>query len=429
MPDLDETHDPARRSWVASANDAATDFPIQNLPFGVFSPPGEAPRGGVAIGDTILDIGRAFEAGLLEGDAAEAASAPALNALLALGRGEARDLRRQVGALLDAENPPRPDLLHQAADCALHLPVTVRNYTDFYAGIHHAIAATSIMRPGTPPLPPNYKYVPIAYHGRASSVRPSGGDVRRPQGQRCPDPAQPPTFGPSERLDLELEMGVFVGAGNPVGEPIPIGEAAQHAWGFCLLNDWSARDIQAWEMAPLGPFLAKNFSTTISPWIVTADALAPFRAPAMARADADPKPLDYLWSDADQESGGLAVALAVSFRTQRMREAGEQAVTVIRSNARYLYWTPAQMLAHHSSGGCNMLPGDLIGTGTISGPTNDQLSSLLELTRAGQEPFTLPNGERRGFLHDGDEVSFTARCERPGYVPIGFGTCGGRVIP
>ena len=429
MTDIDDTHDPARRSWVASANQAGTDFPIQNLPFGVFSPPGGAPRGGVAIGDAILDVGAACSAGLLRGEAALAASGPALNALLALDRREARGLRREIGALLDAASPTRPDLLHDAAACTLHLPVTVRNYTDFYAGIHHAIAATSIMRPGTPPLPPNYKYVPIAYHGRASSVRPSGADVRRPSGQRSPDPAQAPSFGPSQRLDLELEMGLFVGCGNAIGEPIPIAEAERHLFGYCLLNDWSARDIQAWEMAPLGPFLAKNFSTTISPWIVTADALAPFHTPAMARAEDDPKPLDYLWAENDQRSGGLDVDLTVSMRTQRMREAGDAAVAVIRSNARYLYWTPAQMLAHHSSGGCNMLSGDLLGTGTISGPTDDQLSSLLELTRAGQTPFTLPNGEQRGFLQDGDEVSFTARCQRESFVSIGFGTCSGRVIP
>ncbi len=429
MADIDETHDPARRSWVASANQAGTDFPIQNLPFGVFSPRAGAPRGGVAIGDTILDIGAAASAGLLRGEATAAASGSTLNALLALDRSEARALRREIGVLLDAASPPRPDLLHPAADCAIHLPVTVRNYTDFYAGIHHAIAATSIMRPGTPPLPPNYKYLPIAYHGRASSVRASGADVRRPRGQRAPDSAQAPTFGPSERLDLELEMGMFIGAGNAIGEPIPIAEAERHLFGFCLLNDWSARDIQAWEMAPLGPFLAKNFSTTISPWIVTADALAPFRAPAMARDAGDPKPLDYLWADDDQRSGGLDIDLTVCFRTHRMREAGEAAVAVIRSNARYLYWTPAQMLAHHSSGGCNMLPGDLLGTGTISGPTDDQLSSLLELTRGGQTPFALPNGEQRGFLQDGDEVSFTGRCQRDGFVSIGFGTCSGCVIP
>ena len=435
MPDrasaLDETHDPARRSWVGSANRPDTDFPIQNLPFGVFAPSGGRPRGGIAIGDTILDISAAQAAGLFEGEAAqaaEAASGPALNPLLALGPDAARALRRQAGALLDAGSKPRPDLLHEAAGSALHLPVTVRNYTDFYAGIHHATAATSIMRPGTPPLPPNYKYVPIAYHGRASSVRASGGEVRRPAGQRAPDPTEPPTFGPSERLDLELEMGLFVGAGNALGEPIPIAEAGRHVWGFCLLNDWSARDIQAWEMAPLGPFLGKNFSTTISPWIVTADALAPFRVGAMTRPEGDPRPLDYLWSEDDQQSGGLDVDLAVSMRTGRMREAGEAAAVIIRSNARHLYWTPAQMLAHHSSGGCNMLPGDVLGTGTISGPTDEQLSSLLELTFGGRKPFTLPNGERRGFLENGDEVIFSARCRREGFASIGFGPCSGRIV-
>ena len=425
--DIDETHDRTKRSWVRSANEPASDFPIQNLPFGIFSPPGGAPRGGIAIGDRILDIAAASSSlGEAASAAARAASRSTLNDVMALPRMHARALRLAASALLDEHSPPRPELLHDQAACSLHLPAAIGDYTDFYAGIHHAVAASAIMRPGQG-LPANYKWVPIGYHGRASSVRASGAPVRRPNGQRRPDPAQPPVFGPSTLLDLELELGLLMGGGNPPGEPIPIMRAGDAIFGICLLNDWSARDIQAWEVAPLGPFLAKNFCTTISPWVVTSDALAPFRAPAFARPEGDPHPLPYLHDDADQAQGGLDIALSVSLLTARMRDAGDAPVPIIRSNARHLYWTPAQMVAHHSSGGCNLMPGDLLGTGTISGPMPDQLSSLMELTRHGAEPFRLPNGEQRAYLEDGDEVLLTARCERDGFVPIGFGACAGIV--
>ncbi len=428
---LDETHKQGRRSWVTSANVPGTDFPIQNLPFGVFSPSADTPRGGVAIGEMIFDIGAAFAAGLFSEDAAiaaQAASGPVLNPLLALGLPYARALRRQIASLLDESAIPRPELLHEAEACRLHLPVNVSNYTDFYAGIYHAISSANIMRPGIG-LTNNYRYIPIAYHGRASSLRPSGGSVRRPNGQQRPDPMLPPVFGPSKRLDLELEMGIFIAGGNELGAPIPIAEAVEQIFGICLLNDWSARDIQMWEAAPLGPFLGKNFSTTLSPWIVTADALAPFRLPAFERPEGDPAPLDYLLAEADQASGGLDIGLTVWLKTKRMRDAGQAAAPIIRSNAKYLYWTLAQMIAHHTSGGCNLQPGDVIGTGTISGPTDDQLSSLLELTNNGASPFTLPNGETRGYLEDFDEISFTANCSRDGFTSIGFGKCTGMIIP
>jgi fumarylacetoacetase len=438
MYEIDETHDQNRRSWVASANRAGADFPIQNLPLGVFRLGGGRPRAGIAIGDMILDLPAALAAGLLEGDAALAVLAAAdgrLNALLALGPGPRRALRRQAAALLDADGAAgrlaqaqASSLLHAAAECELLLPVEVRNYTDFYAGIHHARAAGALMMPDNP-LPPNYKWVPIAYHGRASSVRVSGGEIRRPQGQRRPvGQAAAPAFGPCERLDLELELGMLMGAGNPLGEPVPIGAAHEQVAGYCLLNDWSARDVQFWEMVPLGPFLGKNFSTTISPWVVTPEALAPFRCPAMPRPDGDPAPLAYLHDAADQGRGGMDIGLAVWLSTEKMRVAGAAAQLIIHSNARHLYWTPAQMVAHHTSGGCNLVPGDLIGSGTISGPTRAELSSLLELTAGGTDPVALPNGERRTWLEDGDEITFTARCEREGFAGIGFGRCSGRIV-
>ncbi len=433
---LDETHDPARRSWVASANQPGADFPIQNLPFGVFSPPGGGPRGGVAIGEMMVDLGAALDSGWFFGMAAEAAlagRAAALNGLLALGNGHARALRQQLARRLDDRGPDRAKaqadatgVLHNAVDCAMHLPIDVRNYTDFYAGIHHARAAGALMLPDDP-LPRNYKHVPIAYHGRASSV--SGSELRRPNGQYVRPGQTAPVFGASERLDIELEIGLLIGAGNARGSPIAIADAEDQIFGAVLLNDWSARDIQRWEMNPLGPFLGKNFGTTISPWIISADALRPFRCAAMERPTGDPQPLPYLMDDADQARGGLDVALAVDFSSERMRAVNAPAHTIIRSNARYLYWTPAQMIAHHTSGGCNLVPGDLIGSGTISGPTREELSSLMELTMAGQEPFELPNGERRGFLEDGDEITLTARCGGAGFASIGFGSCRGRVAP
>ena len=428
---VDETHDPVLTSWVASAN-GHSDFPIQNLPFGVFSPPGAGPRGGVAIGDMILDLSRAAASGLFGAarEAADAGAGPTLNPLLGLPASHRRALRRRLSALLADGAPEQGEVeswLHSAADCAMDLPARIADYTDFYAGIHHALNVGRQFRPDNPLLP-NYKHVPIGYHGRASSVRPSGAPVRRPGGQRLPPGAQTPVFGPSERLDIELELGVWIGAGNALGEPIAIDDADDHIAGLCLLNDWSARDLQAWEYQPLGPFLAKNFMTTISPWIVTAEALAPFRIAQPPRPDGDPAPLPYLLGPTDQASGAYAVTLEVLIQTQAMRQTGLEPHRLGSGPAANLYWTLAQLVTHHASGGCNLNPGDLLGTGTISTPDDSGLGSLLELTRGGQRPISLPGGETRTFLRDGDLIGLTGRAAADGYVSIGFGPCEGIIV-
>ena len=433
---IDETHDHNRRSWVASAN-GHPEFPIQNLPLGVFRPNGDDRRGGIAIGDEILDLGAALDAGLFEGAAAEAAEAAAgavLNPLMAL-RSDARiALRRRVSAILDADGANAaklaelaPKLLHKVSHCVLELPAEIGDYTDFFAGIHHATNTGKLFRPDTPLLA-NYKYIPVAYHGRGSSIRASGAAVRRPHGQRKLPNESAPNFGACRDLDYELELGIWIGPGNQQGEPIAITEAADHVVGVCLLNDWSARDIQAWEAQPLGPFLAKNFATTLSPWLVTAEALAPFRQPPMPRAPGDPRPLEYLRDNADQQQGGLDIALEAYILTEEMRRKGLAPQLLSRSNARDLYWTVAQMVAHHSCGGCNLNPGDLFGSGTISGTTRDSCGCLLEMTRGGREPVMLGSGESRRFLEDGDEVVFQAHCHRAGYMAIGFGECRGRIL-
>ncbi len=429
----DHTNDPARRSWVESAV-GHDDFPLQNLPFGVFTPLGDdEPRGGVAIGDAVLDLRAALDAGLLSGDAAEAAAAPSLNRLMALGPLARRQLRHDLFALLADDVPTATrtraaGLLHQAADCRVGMPAEIGDYTDFFAGIEHALNGGRLLRPDTP-LMPNYKYVPVAYHGRASSVRPSGLPVRRPKGQRRPGSEEVPTFGPSRNLDYELELGVWIGPGNELGEAIPIGTAADSIFGFCLLNDWSARDIQGWEYQPLGPFLAKSFHTTISPWIVTPEALAPFRIAQPPRPNGDPAPLPHLFDTADQAGGALELEIEALLLTPPMRAAGAAPHRLSIGNSRHLYWTPAQMVAHHASAGCNMRPGDLFGTGTISTPEESGWGSLLELTRGGRQPLTLPSGETRRFLEDGDEVILRARGRRPGAASIGFGECRGVVVP
>jgi len=419
---------------VASAN-GHPDFPIQNLPLGVFSPPGGgAPRVGVAIGDRVLDLAAAQTAGRLAGEAAraaEAAAGGALNALFALGAGPRRALRARLSELLaegSAERARVEPCLHEAAACALHLPARIGDYTDFYAGIHHATNVGRQFRPDNPLLP-NYKYVPIGYHGRASSVVPSGTPVRRPNGQRKPASESVPSFGPSRNLDYELELGVWVGPGNALGEPIPVGEAAGHVAGYCLLNDWSARDLQAWEYQPLGPFLAKSFGTTVSPWVVTPEALAPFRAAQPPRPEGDPAPLPYLLDEADQREGALDLELEVLLLTPGLEERGLPPHRLALSGARHMYWTAAQMLAHHASNGCNLRPGDLLGTGTISAPGEAGCGSLLEATRGGRRPVRLASGEERRFLEDGDEVILRAHARREGFAPIGFGECRGTILP
>jgi fumarylacetoacetase len=434
---IDHTHAPERKSWVGSANGHA-DFPIQNLPLGIFAPPGGGARGGIAIGEEILDLAAALELGLFERLAAEAAQAACgatLNPLLALGREARRALRDRASAILDADGPDRARIeplrsriLHAAADCRLELPATIGDYTDFFAGIHHATNAGKLFRPDNPLLP-NYKYVPIGYHGRASSIIASGAGVRRPGGQRKPGSETVPSFGPSRSLDYELELGVFIGPGNALGTPIAIAEAADHVAGFCLLNDWSARDIQGWEAQPLGPFLGKSFATTISPWVVTPEALAPFRTAQAARPMGDPPPLPYLLDAGDQAGGALDIALEVLLLTPALQSKKLPPHRLSAGNARHLYWTVAQLVAHHTCGGCNLRPGDLFGTGTISGPGEGELGSLLEISAGGRRPLTLPSGETRRFLEDGDTVVMRARCRREGFASIGFGECRGTILP
>jgi fumarylacetoacetase len=434
---IDETHSPGRQSWVASANRHA-DFPIQNLPLGVFTPPEGAARGGVAIGDDIFDLAAARELGLFEGlaaQAAQAASGATLNPLFALGGEARRALRRRVGELLDADGrdrariePLRSRLVHRAEDCRLELPAAIGDYTDFFAGIHHATNAGKLFRPDNPLLP-NYKYVPIGYHGRASSIQASGASVRRPNGQRKPAGESVPSFGPSRNLDYELELGVWIGPGNALGTPIPIVEAENHIAGFCLLNDWSARDVQAWEYQPLGPFLGKSFFTTVSPWVVTPEALAPFRTAQAPRPEGDPAPLPYLLDAHDQAAGALDIELEVFLLTEGLREKGLPAHRLSAGSARHLYWTVAQLVAHHASGGCNLRPGDIFGTGTISGPDESALGSLLEISAGGRRPITLASGETRRFLEDGDTVIMRAHCRREGFATIGFGEGRGTIAP
>jgi len=426
----DETHDPARTGWVASANGHA-DFPIQNLPLGVFSHGGGEPRVGVAIGDMIVDLRGLAEEGLLDDRWLTALMRTTLNEWFAHGPDEARALRRLLSDLLsgDAQRiAVEPHLVPQS-EATMHLPCAIGDYTDFYVGIHHAMNVGKQFRPDQPLLP-NYKYVPIGYHGRASSVRVSGESVIRPKGQRKPPEAQTPEYGPSRRLDYELELGMFIGRGNRLGDPIAIGSAAEHIAGYCLLNDWSARDLQAWEYQPLGPFLAKNFLTTISPWVISPDALAPFRTAMPDRPIGDPAPLPYLSDDCDRASGGLGITLTASLLTATMRAAGEPPFVLSHGEAdAAMYWSAAQIVTHHSSNGCNLMPGDLIGTGTLSVAEASGLGSMMEISQSGKTPLTLPNGEQRSFLEDGDELTLSARCSAPGAVPIGFGGCHGRVIP
>lgn len=422
---LDETHHPRRTSWVDSAQ-GHSDFPIQNLPLGVFSADGQNRRIGVAIGDYILDLTQAAE--FLDEEWRDELAHPVLNAWLARGPEAHTALRQRLSELLSDERY-RGDLemaLIGQSEATMHLPCIVGDYTDFYVGIHHATNVGRQFRPDNPLLP-NYKYVPIGYHGRASSVRASGEPVIRPSGQRKPPEAEAPVYGRSRRLDYELELGLWIGRGNRLGEPIPIREARDHIAGYCLLNDWSARDLQAWEYQPLGPFLAKNFLTSVSPWVVTADALLPFRVPQPPRPEGDPEPLPYL-QDANPTPGlGLTIEALIS--TTRMREEGLPPHRLSHGNAAAaMYWSAAQIVAHHSSNGCNLQPGDLIGTGTLSTAEESGLGSLLEISRGGKQPLTLPTGEQRSFLEDGDELILAARAEADGAVAIGFGECRGVVV-
>jgi fumarylacetoacetase len=433
------TCDPALRSWVKSAQAPGTDFPIQNLPYGVGRIPGEsAPRIVVAIGDRVLNLHALAEAGVLTGIedvAVTACRQSALNALMALPRASLRTLRERLSALLEearVETMPHRGAVETAlkpqSAVELLLPTSIGDYTDFYASIFHATNVGKLFRPDNPLLP-NYKYVPIGYHGRASSIVSSGTAVRRPRGQLAGAAGEAPIFAPTRLLDYELEVGAFVGKPNPLSEPVPIDESREHIFGLCLLNDWSARDIQSWEYQPLGPFLAKSFATTVSPWIVTYDALEPFRVPACARSEEDPAPLPYLTGGDDQRRGGFNVQLEVYLETPRMHQAGEAPFLLSRSNLRELYWTLAQMLTHHTSNGCNLQTGNLLATGTVSGSATTARGCLLEITARGAQPVILRNGETRKFLEDGDTVIFRGYCEREGAARIGFGECRGTVLP
>ena len=430
----DATHDPGLRSWVDSANRPGCDFPIQNLPLAVFrrAGSGENFRCGVGIGDCVLDLGALDMFSPFEGLGAEALAAggePSLSRLMALGRDAWLALRRGLSECLREGSPAATELgnaLIPQSGAEFTLPARVGNYTDFYTSIHHATAVGRLFRPDQPLLP-NYKWVPIAYHGRASSVRISGQEVRRPRGQIMPRGGDRPQLAPSARLDYELEVGVLVGSGNRLGCPIPIAQAEEHVFGLCLLNDWSARDVQAWEYQPLGPFLAKSFATTISPWVVTLEALAPFRLP-WSRPAEDPQPLPYLDCEQLRASGALDMYLEVALETAAMRASGAAPQTLARTNFRHSYWSIAQMVAHHSVNGCNLEGGDLLGTGTQSGPAPEEAGSLLELTEGGTRPLRLQSGETRTFLEDGDRVILKSWCERPGCARIGFGEASGIVL-
>lgn len=435
MHTLNETHDPALRSWVASANQEKVDFPIQNLPFAVFRRQGraEAFRGGVAIGDQILDLTAAAASGAFPDDATaamQAAAGETLNALMALGQPAWSALRLVLSRALREGSAAQASLascLVPQLDAEYTVPARIGDYTDFYTSVYHATNIGRQFRPDNPLLP-NFKWIPIGYHGRASSIGVSGQSFPRPVGQTMPLGATEPSFGPCKRLDYELEMGVFVGGGNALGEPIAITEAEANVFGMCLLNDWSARDIQAWEYQPLGPFLSKNFATTISPWIVTLEALTPYRV-AFTRPPDDPQPLPYLDAPANWTQGAIDVQLEVLLQTQAMREQDQGATRLTRTSYRHAYWTVAQMVAHHTVNGCNLQPGDLLGTGTLSGPTLDEAGALIELTVGGKQPLTLPNGQSRTYLEDGDAVVLRGWCEKPGAARIGFGECIGTVLP
>lgn len=441
MSSFDATTDPALRSWVSAANTPGTEFPIQNLPFGVFRRSGtlEAPRVGVAIGNAILDVAACLAAGLFSAAtdqaklAARSCASPTLNALMERGVHARKALRTAVSDLLSTRSSEHArqiaaHALIPMSDAEMFLPVEIGDYTDFYASVHHATNIGAMMRPDNPLLP-NYKWIPIGYHGRSSTIVVSGTNVRRPRGQRKGPTDVAPAVGASQLLDYEVELGVFVGTPNVMGQPIPIEHAEEHLFGVCILNDWSARDLQGWEYQPLGPFLAKSFATSISAWVVTMDALAPFRAPLAPRGSDDPAPLPYLTNASDQAMGGMNITMEAAIRTTRMRNAGEPPAHISRANTLDLYWTTAQMLTHHASAGCLMRAGDLLGSGTVSGSTKDSRGCLMELTKRGVEPVTLPNGETRGFLEDGDEVIMTAYAERAGAVRIGLGSCTGVVLP
>ncbi|MCA8203994.1 fumarylacetoacetase [Burkholderia sp. AU33545] len=430
--ELNHTHDVTQRSWLEAANVAGTDFPLQNLPIGVFRRRGggETWRGGIAIGDQIVDLAALQQAGCMDGlavEAARAATATTLNALLDMGPAAWQALRHSLFELLRAGSPHEPGVrktLVSQAEAEYAVPVRIGDYTDFYTSLDHAVNCS---RPLGMAISPNFDWLPIAYHGRVSSIGVSGQQVYRPKGQYRPNPSASPVHDACRRLDYELELGAVIGVGNPRGTSIPLREAQRHIFGLCLLNDWSARDIQSWEMQPLGPFLAKNFATTISPWLVTLEALLPYRT-TWSRVAERPQPLDYLSSGDNSTAGAFDIQLEVSILSARQLTQGLQPRTLTRTSFRHQYWTLGQMIAHHTMGGCNLQPGDLLGSGTISGPSSGEAGALIELTAGGVQPVDIGNGESRTFLDDGDTVIFRGWCERDGFARIGFGTNHGTVL-
>lgn len=441
--EINETHDPNIISWVESANTPDTDFPIQNLPFCVFRQhdSNEAARVGVAIGAEIFDVAKAYDDGLLEEFVTPAVQVvldckqTSLNKMMTRDKEHLSAFRLSLSRLLRSDAGHNSERLTALRSCLTGMDNTdflltteIGDYTDFYCSIFHATNVGSMFRPDNPLLP-NYKYIPIGYHGRASSIVVSGTNIKRPRGQIRPDAEQPPIYAACKNLDYEMEVGFFIGMGNELGETIPLERAEEHIFGACLVNDWSARDVQSWEYQPLGPFLAKSFATTVSPFVVAMEALAPFRVPAFTREANDPQPLPYLASEDNQTGGGINLEFEVYLSSSQMRETNIAPVKLSTSNLRDLYWTPAQMLTHHASNGCNLLSGDLFASGTVSGKEKTERGCLLELTWRGTEPLTLPTDEERRFLLDGDEVIMRGRCSREGYKSIGFGECRGIVTP
>ena len=435
MSQINETHDINLTSWVESANIKGCDFPIQNLPFAEFRTKNtnEEFRGGVAIGDQVIDLAKLSHLNIFTGDAKtalDAASESTLNTFMGLGEQYWSALRLALSKALREGAQQQKEMqstLIPQADIEFSLPCRIGDYTDFYTSIYHATAVGSLFRPDNPLLP-NYKWVPIGYHGRSSSIDVSGQTFHRPKGQTKAPDADTPSFGPCKRLDYELELGIYLGKGNALGDAIAIENAENHVFGFCVFNDWSARDLQAWEYQPLGPFLAKNFASTVSPWIVTTEALAPFRT-SWTRDENDPQPMPYLESAANREQGAFDIQMDVKIQTQKMRDENHQPTQVSTSSFKHSYWTVAQMVTHHTVNGCNFMPGDMLGSGTQSGPTHEEAGSLLELSRGGKEKITLSNGEQRSFLEDGDNVIMRGWCEKPGYARIGFGSVESTVLP
>lgn len=434
---MNETHDPTLRSWLESANLPGSDFPIQNLPFGVFRRAGEREvfRGGVAIGDQVIDLGQVHALRLFEGLAGAACAAcdqPSLNAYLALGAASWSALRAALSRGLSALGAGEGS--RALATCLVPqrqvehaLPMQVGDYTDFYASLHHASRVGALFRPEQP-LFPNYKWLPIAYHGRSSSLVVSDTPIRRPRGQSAPPAGAMPSVRPSARLDYEAELGIVIGPGNELGESVSIEQADEHVFGMCLLNDWSARDVQGWEYQPLGPFAGKNFATTLSPWLVSLEALLPFRT-AFERDAGEPEPLPHLSSARDRSHGALDIVIETRIQTARMRAEAVPPERLARSSFRHAYWTLAQMVTHHTLNGCALRPGDVLGTGTLSGPKLEEAGCLLELSQGGKRAVSLANAETRMFLEDGDVLELAAHCEREGAVRIGFGVARGIVLP